>query len=423
MITSTASSAAVALSPYQYDASSRATATGTGTLVWSKILGPSDFSIDPSTGNIAWLPVSPGDYTVGIAVTDDVGSTDQIWQIHVSVSTVTPPEVVGVFVASTAWSASTVNLMDPSHKLGYPIPVGSGAQLLPLPWGNINEIKIMFSENVTVAQTDLALTGINTALFTTNAFSYDSTTFTATWTLAQAIGADKLLIDLNADGSSPIVDATGNRLDGEWTNPTSTTQASSSVFPSGNGIMGGNFLFRFNVLPGDVDQSGVVQAYDGLMVDGALGAAAGSGIYTIFKDVNGDGQITADDATLVRNTLGNVLPAGSPSPGSFPSYGPFRGANAGGGNGSAASSASGNTNQGSSAPSGAAPAAAQGGSGSASPWPSILGPRISPPLTSQPSKPLLTPLVGGQGLLCRPALVDAALAGTSGWGKRGLFGK
>ena len=58
---------------------------------------------------------------------------------------------------------------------------------------------------------------------------YDPTTFTATWTLPQAIGPDKLLLQLNADGSDPIEDSAGNRLDGEWTNPTSTTQSSSAL--------------------------------------------------------------------------------------------------------------------------------------------------------------------------------------------------
>ena len=56
------------------------------------------------------------------------------------------------------------------------------------------------------------------------------------------------MLALNADGSNPIEDAAGNRLDGEWTNPTSTTATGGSVYPSGNGTAGGNFDFRFNVL-------------------------------------------------------------------------------------------------------------------------------------------------------------------------------
>ena len=66
----------------------------------------------------------------------------------------------------------------------------------------------------------------------------------------------------NADGSDPIEDAAGNRLDGDWTNPTSTSDTGDRVYPSGNGVAGGNFDFRFNVLPGDANQDGVVNFSD-----------------------------------------------------------------------------------------------------------------------------------------------------------------
>jgi hypothetical protein len=59
-------------------------------------------------------------------------------------------------------------------------------------------------------------------------------------------------VALPGSGTSPITDAAGNVLDGEWVNPSSYSDASStSVFPSGNGVAGGDFAFRFDVLPGD----------------------------------------------------------------------------------------------------------------------------------------------------------------------------
>ena len=64
------------------------------------------------------------------------------------------PEVVGVHVGGSAWTS--VSLAG-----GYSIPVGSGAQLLPLPWEGINQIQVTFNENVTVNQSDLLLTGVN----------------------------------------------------------------------------------------------------------------------------------------------------------------------------------------------------------------------------------------------------------------------
>ena len=109
----------------------------------------------------------------------------------------------------------------------------------------------------------------------------------------------------------------GNHLDGEWINPPSTTPP-PSVYPSGDGIAGGDFLFRFNVLPGDVNQNGYVQATDGLLVRGALGSSAGQPAYSIFKDLNGNGYIQSNDGLLARGRLGANLPQGEPTADPFP---------------------------------------------------------------------------------------------------------
>ena len=74
----------------------------------------------------------------------------------------------------------------------------------------------------------------------------------ATWSLSAVIGADKLYVAVPGSGATPVTDAAGNILDGEWTNPTSYSQVgSTSTFPSGDGTAGGSFAFRFDVLPGD----------------------------------------------------------------------------------------------------------------------------------------------------------------------------
>ncbi len=158
------------------------------------------------------------------------------------------PAVTNVVVGSTAWTGGFLSYLATQNSQnvgGYSIPIGSGAQLLPLPAGNIDQIKVTFSENVTVDQSDLLLTGVNTPSYNVSGgtFSYDPTTFTATWTLPQPIGPDKLMLALNADGSDPIQDAAGNRLDGEWTNPASTADIGGSVYPSGNGMAGRQLRF------------------------------------------------------------------------------------------------------------------------------------------------------------------------------------
>ena len=235
-------------------------------------------------GDTIVVSVTPNDgILTGMTVTDTATVSDT-------------PRVANVVVGSDAWSGSFVSYLaaqNPANAGGYSIPVGSGAQLLPLPWTNIDEIKVTFSENVTVDQTDLMLEGVNTPSYNVagGTFAYNAATFTATWTLPAAIPDDKLLLELNADGADPIHDALGNRLDGEWTNPVTTSDTGTSQYPSGNGTPGSsNFLFRFNVLPGNVSQDGYVQALDGLLVRGALGSTAGQGNYSIFKDVNGDGD-------------------------------------------------------------------------------------------------------------------------------------
>ena len=60
------------------------------------------------------------------------------------------------------------------------------------------------------------------------------------------------MLAVPGSGSAPVTDLAGNVLDGEWNNPSSYSQVGSTdMFPSGNGSAGGDFAFRFDVLPGD----------------------------------------------------------------------------------------------------------------------------------------------------------------------------
>jgi len=228
------------------------------------------------------------------------------------------PRVSGVYVRGTDWASQFAEYVDPARHLGYPIPVGSTVQLKTLPWINLNQIVIRFSDNVDVQQADMTLNGTQIASYAFSDFQYDSSSFTATWTLSQTITNDKLLIHL--DGTSgAAVHSVDNvlALDGEWTN-------GSSVYPSGNATAGGDFLFRFNVLAGDVNQSNSVLGSDVIYARDRQFMRPGDALYDALADVNGSAIILGNDVVAIRDLQFTWLvsgpdPVGMPVPDAAPS--------------------------------------------------------------------------------------------------------
>jgi hypothetical protein len=210
------------------------------------------------------------------------------------------PVVTHVSVDSTQWSASF------PYAAGYAIPTGS-AQLTDLPWVNLNQVNMTFNQGVNVTQASLTVAGVNQAGYTISGFSYNSTTFTATWTFAAPLAADKLLLDLAATGPSAVTSAVGGvALDGTWTNGV-------SKFPSGGNSPGTDFKYNLNVLPGDVAQTGgPVNILDVIKTRNLQLTSPGNGAYSPFYDVDGSGSINILDVIDVRNRQLSSLPAGSP---------------------------------------------------------------------------------------------------------------
>ena len=226
------------------------------------------------------------------------------------------PEVAAVYVSGgNSWSSAFYQYLANAglgNSLGYAIPGGAN-QLQILPWSDLTSIAIVFTQSVTVntAQSGLALVGstdlpavpsLNSA-----AFQYNSATDTATWTFANPLTTDKFLLCIPAVA---VTNGSGTALDGDWTNPGGLGAA--STFPSGNGTAGGNFNFRFNVVPGDVNGDSVVTGADGTAVRLNLGQSTGSGGYSPNQDVDGDGSITTNDMSDVRTALLNRLPNTEP---------------------------------------------------------------------------------------------------------------
>lgn len=197
--------------------------------------------------------------------------------------------------------------------------VGSEAQLLRAPIDDVHRVEITFSEQV---RDDAAL---DTALRVVDLQSgelvqvgsvaeYEPTTRTAVWTVtglnAAGSNAGHYAIVLDADS---IRDRAENELDGEWTNPVSLdSPVVSSVFPSGNGDAGGDFVFVFALLPGDTTDLGA----NGEILSGAnvVNAADFSKLSSNFNmtqltggfedaDFDNDGDVDASDFSSLSSNF------------------------------------------------------------------------------------------------------------------------
>jgi len=218
------------------------------------------------------------------------------------------PTVIDVAVASTDWSSGFYDYLATSSlgDQGYSIPVGSSAQTQALPWENLDQIKITFSEDVNVDAADLSLSGVNNIAYDIESFFYDAIPRVATWTFASPLVADRLMLDLDADGLDPVDDLVGNILDGEWVDNVTSG-------PSGNGSAGGDFEFSLNVLPGDTNQSQSVSYFDYIFTRMLDGQNTSGPSYDPFYDLDGSGLIDSTDWLNILGYLGDTLPSGQPA--------------------------------------------------------------------------------------------------------------
>ena len=266
--------------------------------------------VGPTVPNVS----TPDSSSDGFAATEDgeTASTAESFTLDT-----TPPQVSRVFLDRSTWTTAFRDHLAAtgagSSTLGFAVPAGAD-QLKPLPWMSLDRTHVQFTEDVTVQQSDLRLLGVTVPQYAFASFSYNPTTFTATWTPSTPLANDRLLIDLSGYGA--VADAAGNALDGEFT-------TAYSAFPSGDGMAGGDFEFRFDVLPGDVDRNGAVNIFDTLAIRNREGTSTTSttsttspgtapNTYTAHHDVDGDGAVTATDVVLTRDAQGTTLPGGTP---------------------------------------------------------------------------------------------------------------
>jgi len=249
------------------------------------------------------------------AVTDVYGGPNSAYTGTLTIESA--PQVAAVYVSGgSAWSAGFYQYLSNEGlggSLGYSVPGGLN-QLRILPWDDLTTISVVFTENVVVntSQTGLALVGSPDLppipSLSAAAFSYSSATDTATWTFSNPLTVDKYLLCIP---SAAVANTGGIALDGDWTNTVGDTAGSS--FPSGNGTPGGDFDFRFNVVPGNVSLGGVVTGADGSTVRLNLGEATNAAAYSPFADIDGSGTIDSADMAGVRAALLQRLPQTEPT--------------------------------------------------------------------------------------------------------------
>ncbi len=167
-----------------------------------------------------------------------------------------------------------------------------------MPWANLDQISITFSEPVEQSDgdeldaNDFTIIGVNVADYAArlSSFLYNDVTHTATISFNQPIGPDKLLIFVDRD----------------------------DVFDAGGNPLAADLTFRLDVLPGDADRSGAVLGNDvgqvRLKQFSLITGGVPSANYSIFHDIDGSGGILGNDVGTTRLRQFSVLPVGEPMP-------------------------------------------------------------------------------------------------------------
>ena len=294
---------------------------GGNLLTSSQTLTTTD-NITYTLGNLSSITNANGTFTLtvtasGSGVSDAAGNAlSGNSSASFTISLVPPPEVTAVYVNSSAWQSSFLTFLGTSGlgsaTLGYRIPGGAN-QLLAIPWVNVNIISVVFSQAVTINTSAAGLALVGSAdlaaapALSSATFSYNSTTHTATWTFRTYFALDKYMLCIP---SAAVTNSAGIALDGEWTNGGS----GASNYPSGNGTAGGNFDFRFNVLPCDVNQSGTVTTADGTAISSHYLYWTTTTGYVAYWDTTGKGGVTGLDYLNYQSALGTGLPTDDPLP-------------------------------------------------------------------------------------------------------------
>ena len=224
---------------------------------------------------------------------------------------VVAPRITDIIMASSEWNSDFIDQVDgggsgEGNRLG--ISLKGSDQLRSLPWvSGIDRIYLQFDRPV-----GNSFLGDNLSLLGSNGLDYSPITDidygidgvdVGSIRLSSAITNDTLLLTV----FDTLVSDEGVSLDGEW------TDSESEI--SGNGTEGGQFNFRFDVLVGDVDDSGVVNFGGDLFAVYAKVGVTSISLQDAYFDITHDGAVNfGGDMFAVYAIAGSALPPTPPLP-------------------------------------------------------------------------------------------------------------
>ncbi len=218
-----------------------------------------------STGTLHFTPTANqyGTATLTVTVSDNIGTTS----VHF---TVTVNQVAATVTAVSAdWgTVGTIALQTAADGLRLQ-PAGLNPNLpwYDLPWYGINKLQITLSQPETLSPSDVSVTGIAVSGYT---------------------------VMISGSGTNYTIKL----------NPAITTADRVTVTIANAGIA--TFTRRLDVLPGDVNDDGVVNGQDIVQIRNDF--AAFGVAYNVLDDINGDGVVDVGDTNLAARFIGKKLP-------------------------------------------------------------------------------------------------------------------
>lgn len=193
-----------------------------------------------------------------------------------------PVAIDAVRIGSTNWRTTFTDHIDPDQSRGFALP-SSASQTPVLSWNRLDRIYIQFNQDVssTIGRGQVQLIGVNQSSVPF-AFTFDAATNTAVLSLTRPLATDKYRLSVEG------------------------------------GAAGSEANVRFDVLPGDANGDGTVNAADVQPIRQLFNRVTTDSNYQSAIDMNGDGAITANDSAVIGMHLRQSLPSGEPAAAVYP---------------------------------------------------------------------------------------------------------